>query len=567
MKIKGLLLGMLAYAAMVACTNEDIVKNNVNQPEKVKGNLSLVISSTSNSSRAADNEESGATDPGIEGESTVTDAVIILNRLDENGNLTKEEFGGYLTKAQLNETTASGETIYNPFFTLANSGWYKVLVVLNPTGSIEAIANSQQSTDKSKYEQIAESSYTTTGDITIAAAGQFMMVNKKEIKVDVLSNNYEDPTIKEVEVERVVSKINYVIAKPNNLYPLTVQTTDYAIAETTSGYYIYPDNKAVRLTGLHKAKNLDNDNSDVWIHEGTDGTDRRAFIKTEKTYGQTGEHIFTLLEPFPKFEYYTTSTDGKLDWTVKLDKYALVNLSNSVYTARHLTDASWENFRTLGLLGVDNMAYMVDPNSKNKNNVTDYDQAFGSYFYNALKNVNADKVDEASDDSQVYFQDLPTANTDINDNEQVGHRLAYCLENIVKKEKQVPALVTGIIFRGQIGDETGEPVGTIYKCNNKFYTSIDAVKADNGADASYDTYENGHCYYYSSEICHNKGDQYMDKAIMRNNIYVLKVTGFENIGGATITIDPSGEESDNNFYLQLNAKIIPWIVRFNNIEF
>lgn len=268
MKIKGLLLGMLAYAAMVACTNEDIVKNNVNQPEKVKGNLSLVISSTSNSSRAADNEESGVTDPGIEGESTVTDAVIILNRLDENGNLTKEEFGGYLTKAQLNETTASGETIYNPFFTLANSGWYKVLVVLNPTESIEAIANSQQSTDKSKYEQIAESSYTTTGDITIAAAGQFMMVNKKEIKVDVLSNNYEDPTIKEVEVERVVSKINYVIAKPNNLYPLTVQTTDYAIAETTSGYYIYPDNKAVRLTGLHKAKNLDNDNSDVWIHEG-----------------------------------------------------------------------------------------------------------------------------------------------------------------------------------------------------------------------------------------------------------------------------------------------------------
>lgn len=78
MKIKGLLLGMLAYAAMVACTNEDIVKNNVNQPEKVKGNLSLVISSTSNSSRAADNEESGVTDPGIKGESTVTDAVIIL---------------------------------------------------------------------------------------------------------------------------------------------------------------------------------------------------------------------------------------------------------------------------------------------------------------------------------------------------------------------------------------------------------------------------------------------------------------------------------------------------------
>lgn len=51
-----------------------------------------------------------------------------------------------------------------------------------------------------------------------------------------------------------------------------------------------------------------------------------------------------------------------------------------------------------------------------------------------MKNVNADKVDEASDDSQVYFQDLPTAN--INDNAQVGHRLAYCLENIVKKKSK-----------------------------------------------------------------------------------------------------------------------------------
>ena len=68
MKIKGLLLGMLACAAMVACTNEDIVENNNGgQPEKVKGNLSLVISSSSNSSRA--NSEVGDTeDDGITGE-------------------------------------------------------------------------------------------------------------------------------------------------------------------------------------------------------------------------------------------------------------------------------------------------------------------------------------------------------------------------------------------------------------------------------------------------------------------------------------------------------------------
>ena len=37
MKIKGLLLGMFACAALVACTNDDIVENNnIEQPEKVK---------------------------------------------------------------------------------------------------------------------------------------------------------------------------------------------------------------------------------------------------------------------------------------------------------------------------------------------------------------------------------------------------------------------------------------------------------------------------------------------------------------------------------------------------
>ena len=558
---------MMACAALVACTNDDIVENNGNeQPEKVKGNLSLVISSSSNSSRA-DNETSGTTDPGIEGESTVTDAVIILNKLDADGKLTKDESGGYLTKAELNQTTSGQEIIYKPIFTLENSGWYKVLVVLNPTTEIETIAKSTlAASDKSKYEQIADSPYTTNGDnIAIAASGQFMMVNKEEIEVNVLSNNYEKPTERDVEVERVVSKINYIVTKANNLYPLTVETTNYAIAETTSGYYIYPDNSAARLTGLHKAKNLDNNNADVWIHEGTDGTDRRAFIKTGETYGKTGEYIFTLVDPFPRFEYYTTQTDGTLNWTVKLDKYALVNLSKSVYTARHLADASWANFKTLGLLGADNMTYMVDPNSIEKNKVINYDQTFDSYFYNALKNVNADQFDYTTGE-HIYFKDLPTENT--NDNEAVGHRLAYCLENIVDHTQQLSsALVTGIIFRGQIGDASGESVGTIYKCNEKFYTSIDAVKAENGADASYETYNEGRCYYYSSDIYHNKGDQYMDKAIMRNNIYALKVTNFKNIGGATIKIDPSGEMTDNNFYLQLKATILPWVVRFNNIEF
>lgn len=57
MKIKGLLLGMFACAALVACTNDDIVENNnIEQPEKVKANLTLSISTSTGSGRAADAE-------------------------------------------------------------------------------------------------------------------------------------------------------------------------------------------------------------------------------------------------------------------------------------------------------------------------------------------------------------------------------------------------------------------------------------------------------------------------------------------------------------------------------
>lgn len=33
---------------------------------------------------------------------------------------------------------------------------------------------------------------------------------------------------------------------------------------------------------------------------------------------------------------------------------------------------------------------------------------------------------------------------------KIGTRLAYCLENVVKVDNQLPAMVTGIIFRAQI---------------------------------------------------------------------------------------------------------------------
>ena len=161
----------------------------------------------------------------------------------------------------------------------------------------------------------------------------------------------------------------------------------------------------------------------------------------------------------------------------------------------------------------------------------------------------------------------------------IGERLAYCFENIVKKANQNGNYVTGVIFRGQICNADGDSYNNdVYKYKGKYYLSLAEAAANNGKsinDVKADTenlttYESGHCYYCSEDIFHHEGSETMERAIMRNNVYVLKVTGFKSIGSAEIvfpTGDEQGEDTDKNFYLKLSAQILPWQVRFNNIEF
>lgn len=111
-------------------------------------------------------------------------------------------------------------------------------------------------------------------------------------------------------------------------------------------------------------------------------------------------------------------------------------------------------------------------------------------------------------------------------------------------------------------------MGTIYKKDNNFYTDKEQLYAVYGRDVTdYETYEEGKCYYYSKGIEHSSTDAYMKNVIMRNNIYVLTVKSFKEIGSATITIPDGTEDTDKNFYLKLTSTILPWQVRFNNIEF
>ena len=98
MKIKGLLFGLFACAALAACTNDDIVENNgKGEQEKVKGNLTLVIAASNNSSRA-NAEDGDETDGGTTAESKVNSVLVVLAPIDGegafNGNQIVESVAG-----------------------------------------------------------------------------------------------------------------------------------------------------------------------------------------------------------------------------------------------------------------------------------------------------------------------------------------------------------------------------------------------------------------------------------------------------------------------------------------
>lgn len=573
-KIKGLLFGLFACAALAACTNDDIVENNgKGEQEKVKANLTLVIGAATNSSRAADNETGDTTDPGTGVESGVTDAVVLLHKEGK-------EFAFFLTSEQLNKQGSGTSITYEPQLTVAESGNYGVIVILNPCQEIKTAINSfigdgtLPSGKESMYDYITSYEVkATTGDnptSAIATDNKFMMVNKVAVAANVVSNEKDKPSTASVDVERVVSKITYMPTQTNNLYKVEDTTVKYTVT-TTDGWRV-ENNIATYMTGM-ACGTLEG--SAIYEHKGvyytSTGTqhpaanDNPAATLFERTSDVNPEAI----------KWTTTNENTTRNWFVKLDKVALVNLSNSVYAVRRRATAdTWNSPTFFGTLS--SSEYLMDPNTLVKNNG---ETEYADYFYNvasAVKQVQVTNMsDQETDDFKSYFKDLPT----VADEDKVRTTLAYCFENIVKKANQNGNYVTGVIFRGQICNADGTSYNNnVYKYKGKYYLSLAEAAANNGksvteVEADTDnliTYESGHCYYCSKDIFHHEGSGTMERAIMRNNAYVLKVTGFKTIGSAEIvfpTDDEQGEDTDKNFYLKLTSTILPWQVRFNNIEF
>lgn len=86
-----------------------------------------------------------------------------------------------------------------------------------------------------------------------------------------------------------------------------------------------------------------------------------------------------------------------------------------------------------------------------------------------------------------------------------------------------------------------------------------------------------YCYYYYYNRHNNNGDNgvmgAMEFGVVRNNVYKLAVTKISQLGHPRIpendpdSPDPDDPDESDDIYITVTCRVLPWVVRINNIEF
>ena len=216
---------------------------------------------------------------------------------------------------------------------------------------------------------------------------------------------------------------------------------------------------------------------------------------------------------------------------------------------------------------------------------------------------NDGNFETGTDVPASYFKSWPTTGAETpgdvtpgQGNLVVGVRLAYCFENSTDIEHQTHGLSTGITFVARMyKDEACQtPVDQLYQYNGYNFESLAAIGEAFGGNtpqaildlingttpetteslkaAGIVKYVGNICYYYSTQIKHyddgnNNTLGNMEFAIMRNNIYSLAVTNITRLGDPIVDPTPETPNETKEAALKVEVKILPWIVRYNDIEF
>ena len=654
---------MLACTALVGCS-DDVIDNEVTNQDKAPAYLTISFSPNSNSSRStADNannqgdkdgsrEESGHVNAGTDAENVINNVLVVVKSVSgQNGYAQlyevaegKSETEGGPTNGVFEAVGSNKNTFFNQNKPIELSvGTYDVLIVANPYASLYSTAGERINTGgkgdvSALYNNILNGKYnaetlTTTqnfaGDIVnVTADGELtsiMMANKAAAQVELKATNTPDnPAEAEVTIERSAAKVTFrhhgvntsgdvVLVTDENsetvqidVYPVSVPIVSSVKAKVKT---VTVD--AVTTNYNYATGTVGGEVVDIFVVLNSDKSFDKAYARTGDTIGEV-----IVLDPNTAINYlYEEGTYEEDTWYVKLEQYALINLSKEAYNVRHIvsngsTGAPFGTLNGSNFLWTPNWPSINDVEFDANGGFASADITTNSWFNQTLAEVSKETKDNNGAEPTKYFLPLnpETQMGGVDDKQDVegeehtpnydaiGNLLAYCLENSTDIEHQTHGLSTGITFMAKMykNETCTEPVEKLYRYAGHLFESIEAiqkaygVRAEEGAEglagltessnadalaaAQVAKYAGNTCYYYTTEIKHYDNSDpvglgNMEFAIMRNNIYSLAVTNVNVIGDPYVDPTPSTPNELNETALVVKAEIVPWIVRYHDIEF
>ena len=541
-------MAAVMLAGLASCKDDAGGNVGGEDDNAAKVHLSISLNIPNGSSMARTTEDSGIKETGIPAEYDIQNVTLYFFSISTVSPTTDYDYAGkylqrlYIPSGNLGSPTLQSGDIYQYIATGAQTvtglqpgGNYHVYAVVNGTTDLllTNATTERQFLDNSRVT----GQYNTTGLVSVAAQTNGWLMSSRgkgtwnskteafntlNIAANNDATNYATTGSVQLNVERVMGKLT-ITADASNTYDIeTVDGTKYAKAELTN----------VKVMNLRR-----------------DG------------------YLFRHMTSIP-------AADTDASFATAIDGFK--PLTNPTYTGNVITsDAD----------------YIIDPQTKNKTLANLAISATMANWYTPL-----------SEAVGTWGVAMPAVTTTEN--------LGYCLENTMHSTMQLNGFSTGLMFKAKITPEmiivsSGSsnnaatpytPVAstypTFYNYGDQFYNDIQALEnagiplnsavtneaAFTGTPTQKEAAladlkscgvtrcDNGVCYYYYW-IKHEDNAQYMavmEYAIVRNNVYKMKVTGISGVGESSEIIDPEEEDELTRVYLKVEMNILPWIVRENN---
>ncbi len=317
-------------------------------------------------------------------------------------------------------------------------------------------------------------------------------------------------------------------------------------------------------------------------------------------------------------QYQVLNVDGETSiGIVELTHMAAFNIATSYYyLPRTNTLWTWGGQTTL-CSGKDNNtnAFVMSPNETIKKTPMLSEQELSKIFWAALNDPTAYSWTSLKDwnkrDLDYDDANWPSAGTD--------YRIwRYVPENTIpgwggsqyNEGSQRAGITTGVVFRASFipTDKALWNGNAVYIYNNTIYGDLNALKEyvaaapetevaqafkqvqqfgvedpdlkvnlvanadDNHGFSAYVPNANGgydmYYYYYNRHKTNgiNTTLGVNEFGVVRNNVYKLKVTKINSLGLPTPP-DPNTEDEEENVFFTVDVRVLPWVVRINDIEF